>query len=170
MALGEYVSVSSQRDSEQADIAREVGEIATLPAREQAELKAIYEAKGLPPELASVVAEELSKHDALAVHLAEELGITDASLARPVEAAVSSAGSFAVGGAIPLVCAAVVGGSARIVVTIVVVVVALAVLGAVGATAGGARPARPVVRVVVGGILAMAFTMGVGKLFGAAVG
>jgi VIT1/CCC1 family predicted Fe2+/Mn2+ transporter len=106
MALGEYVSVSSQRDSERADIAREVWEIANVPDRELAELTAIYESKGLPPELAAHVAAELSKGDALAVHLAEELGITDGSLARPVEAGVSSAGSFAVGGAIPLLCAA----------------------------------------------------------------
>jgi VIT1/CCC1 family predicted Fe2+/Mn2+ transporter len=170
MALGEYVSVSSQRDSERADIAREVWEIANVPDRELAELTAIYESKGLPPELAAHVAAELSKGDALAVHLAEELGITDGSLARPVEAGVSSAGSFAVGGAIPLLCAALIGGGARIVATIAVVVVALVGLGAVGAIAGGARPARPIFRVVVGGLIAMAFTMGVGKLFGAAVG
>ena len=170
MALGEYVSVSSHRDSERADIAKEKWELANVPERELDELTAIYEAKGLPHELAAEVAVELSKGDVLAVHLAEELGITEETLARPVQAAVGSALSFAAGAAVPLVAAALASSSMRIPTTLGVVVAALVGLGAAGALAGGAHPARPVARVVLGGAAAMALTIGVGHLFGAVVG
>ena len=170
MALGEYVSVSSHRDTEQADIAKEQWELANVPERELDELTAIYEAKGLPHDLAAQVAAELSKGDVLAVHLAEELGITEETLARPVQAAVGSALSFATGAAVPLVAAALASDSVRIPTTLGVVVAALVGLGVAGALAGGAHPAKPVARVVLGGLAAMAFTIGVGHLFGSVVG
>ena len=169
MALGEYVSVSSQRDSEHADIAKERWELDNVPDRELAELAAIYRAKGLSDELAERVAVELTEADALGVHLADELGISESTLARPVQAAVSSAGSFAVGAAGPLLAAALAAGAARIATTIIVVVVALVALGTAGAAFGGANPVRPIVRMVIGGLIAMAFTMSVGRIFGAAV-
>ncbi len=169
MALGEYVSVSSQRDSEEADIAKERWELDNVPDRELSELAAIYRAKGLSEELARRVAIELTEADALGVHLADELGISETALARPVQAAVGSAGSFALGATAPLVAAAFATGATRIATTITVVVVALVALGTAGAAFGGARPTRPVLRVVVGGLIAMAFTMTVGWLFGAAV-
>lgn len=169
MGLGEYVSVSSQRDSEHADIAKEQWELENVPERELAELTAIYQEKGLTHDLARQVAVELTEHDALQTHLAEELGITEMTRARPIQAAGSSTLSFAIGAALPLLAAALVANG-RIAVTIAVTTVALAVLGFVGATLGGARPGRPTARVVVGGLLAMAATMVIGKLFGSAVG
>ena len=169
MALGEYVSVSSQSDAEQADIAKEKWELETMPDHELDELTAIYASKGLPQALAREVAEELTKHDALAIHLAEELGITDTSSARPLQAAAGSAGAFTIGAAVPLLTAAVATSSARIASTLVVVTVALAVLGWAGARFGQADTARPTVRVVVGGLAAMGITMAVGQLFGAAI-
>lgn len=174
MGLGEYVSVSSQRDTEQADIAKEVWELENVPDRELAELTAIYEEKGLTPELAEEVATQLTAKDALRTHLVEELGITEATMARPLQASFSSMGSFSIGAALPLLAAALVPQSAssvpRIAVTLIVAILALVVLGLAGAKAGGARPGRPVFRVVAGGIAAMAITMAIGRLFGAAVG
>ena len=169
MAIGEYVSVSSQRDAEQADIAKEKWELEHTPEHELDELAAIYAAKGLSSQLAREVAVELTKGDALKAHMAEELGISHATLARPLQASVSSAGSFSVGGAIPLIAVALASSSQRIATTIVVAVFALIALGLLSSKAGGAHPARPTARIVVGGLVAMAFTMAVGRLVGSAV-
>ena len=169
MALGEYVSVSSQRDSEQSDIAKEKWELEHTPEIELAELAGIYRKKGLPHALANEVAVELTKHDALKTHLAEELGIHEATRARPVQASVGSAGSFAVGAAIPLIAVALFTETMRFTGTIAVVVLTLVALGVSSSKYGGAKPARPVLRVVIGGLIAIAVTMAVGKLFGAAV-
>ena len=169
MALGEYVSVSSQSDSEKSDIAKEKWELETMPDHELDELTAIYANKGLSYPLARQVAEELTKHDALATHLAEELGITDTTMANPIEAAAGSAGAFTLGAAVPLITVAFASASTRIGVTLGVVTIALAGLGFAGARFGGAATAKPTVRVVVGGVVAMGITMLVGKLFGAAV-
>lgn len=174
MGLGEYVSVSSQRDSEQADIAKERWELDNVPERELAELTSIYQEKGLDHSLAREVAVALTEHDALHAHLTEELGITETTLARPVQAMGSSTLSFALGAALPLIATAVVPDSAatgtRIAVTVAVTVVALLILGVTGAVLGGARAARPTARIVLGGLAAMALTMVIGKLFGTATG
>ena len=169
MAIGEYVSVSSQRDAEQADIAKETWELEHTPEHELDELTAIYKGKGLTQELARAVAVQLTKEDALKVHMAEELGITHLTLARPVQASVSSAGSFSVGAAIPLIAVALAASSQRITTTIVVAVFGLVALGVSSSKAGGAHPLRPTFRVVFGGLVAMAFTMAVGRLVGSAV-
>ena len=169
MALGEYVSVSSQRDSEQSDIAKERWELENTPDIELAELAGIYRKKGLPQALAHEVAVELTKHDALKIHLAEELGIHEATMARPLQASIGSAGSFAVGAAIPLAAVSLFSESMRFTGTIAVVVLTLVALGVSSSKYGGAKPARPVLRVVIGGLIAIAATMAVGKLFGAAV-
>ena len=169
MALGEYISVSSQRDAEDANIAKEKGELANVPEHELEELTAIYVHKGLSPELARQVAEEFTAGDALKIHLAEELGISEHSRAQPIEAMVGSAVAFAVGASVPLISIALASTSNRIAVTIAIVVVALLGLGAAGARAGGAHPVRPIIRVVIGGLIAMAFTMAIGKLFGTSI-
>jgi len=169
MALGEYISVSSQRDAEDANIAKEKWELANVPEHELEELTAIYVHKGLNPELARQVAEELTAGDALKIHLAEELGISEHSRAQPVEAMIGSAIAFAIGAAVPLLAIGISSTSNRIAVTIAIVVVALLGLGAAGARAGGAHPVRPIVRVVIGGLVAMAFTMAIGKLFGTSI-
>jgi len=171
MALGEYVSVSSQRDSELSDIAKETWELENTPERELAELTAIYQDKGLPHALAREVATELTKKDALKIHLAEELGITDQNRAQPVQAAVSSAIAFGLGGVMPVIAVAL-GSStaARIWITLAVSIAALVALGSFGAHYGKASKRVSVRRIVIGGIIAMAFTMLVGSLFGAAVG
>ncbi len=169
MAVGEFVSVSSQRDTELADIAKERQELATTPERELAELTAIYRHKGLSPQLARQVAEELSEGDVLKVHLAEELGITEETKARPIQAMAVSGVSFAAGAAIPLIAMAVTSSTTRVWVTIVVALVALLGLGSLGARLGGAPRGRAALRVLIGGAAAMALTMLVGNLFGAAV-
>ncbi|MEY4146645.1 MAG: hypothetical protein RL278_201 [Actinomycetota bacterium] len=169
MALGEYVSVSSQRDSEQSDIAKEKWELEHTPDIELAELAGIYRKKGLPQALAHEVAVELTKHDALKIHLAEELGIHEATRARPLQASVGSAGSFAIGAAIPLIAVALFTEAMRFTGTIAIVVLTLVALGVSSSKYGGAHPVRPVLRVVIGGLVAIAVTMAVGKLFGAAV-
>ena len=169
MALGEYVSVSSQSDSEQADIAKETWELETMPEHELDELTEIYAAKGLPKALAREVAVELTKHDALAIHLAEELGITDITKARPVQAAVSSALAFSIGSAIPLLTVVASGDDALIPLTLVVVTVILGVLGWTAARFGRASRTRPTIRVVVGGLIAMAITIGIGEILGATI-
>lgn len=170
MALGEYVSVSSQRDSELSDIAKETWELENTPERELAELTAIYQDKGLNHALAREVAVELTKKDALKIHLAEELGITEHNRAQPVQAAVTSAAAFTLGGAMPVLAVAI-GSStaARIWLTLAVSIAALVTLGSVGAHYGKASKRVSVRRVVIGGMVAMAFTMLVGKIFGAAV-
>ena len=169
MALGEYVSVSSQRDSEQSDIAKEKWELEHTPEIELAELAGIYRKKGLPQALAHEVAVELTRHDALKTHLAEELGIHEATRARPVQASVGSAGSFAVGSAIPLIAVALFTEAMRFTGTIAVVVLTLVALGVSSSKYGGSKPTRPVLRVVIGGLIAIAVTMAVGNVFGAAV-
>ena len=169
MALGEYVSVSSQRDSEQSDIAKEKWELEHTPDIELAELAGIYRKKGLPQALAHEVAVELTKHDALKIHLAEELGIHEATRARPLQASVGSAGSFAIGAAIPLIAVALFTEAMRFTGTIAIVVLTLVALGVSSSKYGGAHPVRPVLRVVIGGLVAIAVTMAVGKMFGAAV-
>jgi VIT1/CCC1 family predicted Fe2+/Mn2+ transporter len=169
MAVGEFVSVSSQRDTELADIAKERQELAATPERELAELTAIYRHKGLSPQLARQVAEELSEGDVLKVHLAEELGITSETMARPIQAMVVSMVSFAVGAAIPLTAMAAASGSTRAWVTVAIALVSLGLLGALGARLGGAPQGRAAARVLVGGAAAMALTSLVGQLFGAAV-
>jgi VIT1/CCC1 family predicted Fe2+/Mn2+ transporter len=170
MALGEYVSVASQRDTEKSDIAKETWELKHQADMELDELTGIYRARGLSPDLAREVAVQLTEHDALGAHLRDELGIAADDLANPMQAAVSSAAAFAIGAAVPMIAASLAGASVRIVTILAVSVVALVVLGFTGARAGGAHPKRPIVRVVVGGILAMGITMLVGKIFGAAVG
>ena len=172
MAAGEYGSVSSQRDSEMADIAKERMELETMPDRELKELTRIYIDKGLSAPLAHEVAVELSKGDVLAVHMAEELGITHETIARPLQAATYSALSFAAGAAIPLIAVMLAGSSSasRVIVTFVVALLGLAALGAAGARAGGAAFGKPTVRMLVLGGLAMAVTALVGKVLGTTVG
>lgn len=170
MALGEYVSVSSQRDSERSDIAKETWELEHQADHELDELAGIYQAKGLDRDLARQVAVQLTAHDALGVHLREELGIDRESLARPLQAAWSSALAFGIGAAVPMIAVALASSAWRIWTVLLVALGALVALGYTGARLGGAAWVRPVVRVVVGGVAAMAFTMLVGKLFGAAVG
>lgn len=169
MAVGELVSVASQRDTELADIAIEKRELQTMPQRELEELVSIYVDKGLTPTLAREVAVALTAKDALGTHMREELGITDETMARPVQAAVSSAISFSLGAAMPLITIVLVPHALRVALTIAVSVVALGGLGYLGATLGGARPLKPVLRVVIGGAVAMAITMGIGSLVGASV-
>jgi vacuolar iron transporter family protein len=169
MAVGEYVSVSSQRDSERADIARERHELEKFPEYELDELTGIYIDKGLKPDLAREVAVELSKGDTLAVHMAEELGITEVTRARPLQASVYSAASFALGASLPVVAIVTPSTSLRIPVAAVVALLALALLGAVAARVGGARPGRATGRTLVGGSLAMAVTMVIGHFVGGAL-
>jgi len=170
MALGEYVSVASQRDSERSDIAKETLELETQHEHELEELVGIYQARGLSRPLAEQVAAELTAHDALGAHLRDELGISRDDLARPLQAAGSSAVAFAVGAGIPLIAAAVAGDVPRMAAIIVVSILSLAVLGYTGARLGGAPSPRPMARVLIGGVAAMAATIVVGNLFGAAIG
>ncbi len=169
MAAGEYVSVSSQADVEAADIAQEKTELARNPDGELAELVEIYRGRGLSADLAQKVAWELTAKDALGAHLRDEIGITDLSPPRPVQAAVVSALSFAAGAALPMLAAVLASGPALIGVIAVVTLFALAALGALGAAAGGAPTARAAARVVLWGILAMAATAGIGALVGQAI-
>ena len=154
MAVGEYVSVASQRDTERSDIAKESWELQNEAEHELDELTAIYAARGLDRDLARQVAVQLTERDALGAHLRDELGIEQHDLARPVQAAASSAASFGVGAALPLIAAAVSSRSTRIGVILAVALLALVALGVAGAKVGGAKVARPIVRIVVGGVLA----------------
>ena len=140
-----------------------------MPEHELDELTMIYANKGLPHAMAREVAEELTKNNALATHLAEELGITGATLAKPIEAAVGSAGAFTFGAAIPLITIAIGSAASRMALTLTVVTLALIGLGYTSARFGKASTAKPILRVVVGGLVAMGITMAVGKIFGAAV-
>ena len=167
MAAGEYVSVHSQADTEKADLTRERGELAADVQAEQRELKAIYVGRGLEPGLAQQVAEQLMAHDALGAHARDELGISQTFSARPVQAALASAASFAVGAALPLGVAALVPASGLIGWVSGASLIFLAVLGAVAAQAGGAAVMTGAWRVTFWGALAMAATAGVGSLFGA---
>lgn len=170
MAAGEYVSVSSQRDAELADLVREGRELAEYPAAERDELEEIYRQRGLSRTLASQVADELSaRQDRLAIHARDELGIDVQALARPWQAAITSALSFVVGALIPVIVIALASTSARIPATIIATVLGLAGLGVVGARLGGARPGRAAVRVVVGGLAALLVAFLIGQLTGAAV-
>jgi VIT1/CCC1 family predicted Fe2+/Mn2+ transporter len=169
MAAGEYVSVSSQADTEQADLARERKELATDQSAELAELTAIYVKRGLDPSLARQVAEQLMAHDALAAHARDELGITDSLSARPVQAALASAGTFAAGAAMPLLTVLIVPEAHLIPFVAGSSLVFLAILGGLAAFVGGASAARGAVRVTFWGALAMALTTGVGALFGTVV-
>jgi VIT1/CCC1 family predicted Fe2+/Mn2+ transporter len=167
MALGEYVSVSSQRDTERALLARERIELAEDPEGELAELAGIYEAKGLCAQTARLVAGELSAHDAYAAHVDAELGIDPDGLANPWHAALASAVSFSLGAVLPIFAILLPPVSVRVPVTFAVVVLALALTGSLSARIGGANHKRAVARVVVGGALAMAVTFGIGQLVGA---
>ncbi len=169
MAAGEYVSVSSQADTEQADLARERKELRTNQSAELAELTAIYVKRGLDPSLAKQVAEQLTAHDALAAHARDELGISDSLSARPVQAALASAGTFAVGAAMPLLTVVITPGAYLIPFVAGSSLMFLAILGGLAAFAGGASATRGAARVTFWGALAMALTAGVGALFGTVV-
>ena len=169
MAAGEYVSVSSQADTERADIARETGELRDQPEAERRELAAIYEQRGLTPELALQVADQLMAKDALGAHARDELGIHEMTRARPLQAAIASAASFAVGAAPPVLLAALVAGKALSPVLIGVTLVLLLALGAAAARLGGASVVRGALRVAFWGAAAMACTSLVGRLFGTVV-
>ncbi|MGB0921437.1 MAG: VIT1/CCC1 transporter family protein [Alphaproteobacteria bacterium] len=169
MAAGEYVSVSSQADTERADIEREKKALKEHPKAELQELAAIYEEKGLSQDIALVVAKELTEKDALGTHLRDELGLTDAHSANPLQAALASGTTFCLAAAIPLLAAYLAPAGQTIPVVLGVTVLALAALGALGAKAGAAPVLRAVIRVVFWGVCAMAVTAGVGTLFGVAV-
>jgi vacuolar iron transporter family protein len=169
MAAGEYVSVSSQRDAEEADIRLEERELRSDPQGELRELAGVYEARGLPPELAAEVAVTLSRRGALQAHLRDELGLDQRRLARPFQAAWASAVSFSAGAALPLLAVGLAPAAARVVVAVAVTLVALGSLGGLGARLGGAPRGPATVRVVVWGAIAMAITAAIGALVGAAV-
>jgi len=170
MAAGEYVSVSSQRDAEQADIRLEERELRRHPDSELRELAGIYERRGLPPQLASEVALTLSRGGALEAHMRDELGLDEQRLARPFQAAWTSALSFSAGAALPLLAVAAAPAPARVGVAVIVTLTALALLGDLGARLGGAPRRRATVRVIAWGAVAMAVTAGIGALVGAATG
>jgi len=169
MAAGEYVSVSSQADTEHADLAREKAELADDPAAEERELAAIYRKRGLDQELANDVARQLMAGDALKAHARDELGISEIMTARPLQAAVTSAITFSAGAAAPLLAVAL--SPQRLIVMVVTVasLIYLALLGAIGARTGGAGILKPTIRVTFWGAFAMAVTAGVGLLIGKAV-
>ena len=169
MAAGEYVSVSTQADTERADLARERGELEEQPAAELRELQAIWTGRGLDPALALQVATQLTAHDAIGAHVRDELGISAVHTARPVQAALASAGAFAVGAAAPLLIAMAVPGSAILPAVSVATIVCLAALGALAARTGGSSAIRGTMRVVFWGMLAMLLTALVGRLFGTTV-
>jgi vacuolar iron transporter family protein len=169
MAAGEYVSVSSQRDTEEADLRLETRELADDPEGELAELTGIYEGRGLRPELAAAVARELTAKDALAAHARDELGLPEDRRARPLQAAGASALSFATGAVLPLLAIGIFGATLRIGACIVVTLLALAGLGALGARLGGAPELPAIGRVVFWGAVAMGATSAIGVLVGAAV-
>jgi VIT1/CCC1 family predicted Fe2+/Mn2+ transporter len=167
MAAGEYVSVSSQRDAEQADIRLEERELRHDPEGELRELAGVYERRGLPPALAIEVAQALSRRGALEAHARDELGLDQQRLARPFQAAWTSALSFSAGAALPLLAVALTPARARVAVAVVVTLVSLGLLGDLGARLGGAPRGRATVRVVAWGAVAMAITAGIGALVGA---
>jgi VIT1/CCC1 family predicted Fe2+/Mn2+ transporter len=170
MAVGEYVSVSSQRDAEQADIGLETLELATEPEAELQELSMIYVKRGLEPDLAMKVAEQLSTHDRLGAHMRDELGIDQASLARPLQAAWISAASFASFAIVPIVALLVASAAWRIPMIAVFSLASLAALGAFGGHLGGAPLGRAALRVTIGGALAMSVTAVIGRILGVSVG
>jgi len=169
MAAGEYVSVSSQSDTEKADLAREAAELSVAPEAERDELAAIYVERGVQPETAQAVAEQLMAHDSLGAHARDELGISSVTTARPVQAALTSAATFAAGAALPLATVAIAPTSGLLIWVAASAVAGLITLGALGARAGGADIGRSVVRVVFWGVLAMAVTAVIGRVFGTVV-
>jgi len=169
MAAGEYVSVSSQSDTEQADLARERKELSENVGFEREELAGIYVKRGVDPTLARQVAEQLMAKDALMAHARDELGISEITTARPVQAALTSAATFAVGAAMPLLMVLVSPASMLVPIVSAASLVFLALLGSIGARAGGANVLRATARVTFWGALAMALTAGIGKLFGTVV-
>jgi VIT1/CCC1 family predicted Fe2+/Mn2+ transporter len=168
MAVGEYVSVSTQRDTERALLAKERWELDNEPEQELAELTKIYEGKGLTSATAALVARELTAHDAFAAHVEAELKLDPDDLTSPWQAALASAASFVSGGVVPLLAIIFAPKSYHLEVTIAAVVVALGITGTLSAYAGGANKTVATMRVVVGGLVAMAITYGIGRLFGVA--
>jgi VIT1/CCC1 family predicted Fe2+/Mn2+ transporter len=169
MAAGEYVSVSSPSDTEQADLARERGELASQPDFEREELAQIYVERGLDQALARQVADQLMARDALGAHARDELGMSEVTAARPIQAAFTSAATFAAGAALPLLAAVLMPRSMLIAGVSVASLVFLALLGAIGARAGGARIGKAMARVTFWGAVAMALTAGIGAIFGTVV-
>lgn len=169
MAAGEYVSVSSQSDTEQADLARERAELATQPEFERDELAKIYIDRGVTPDLAHQVADQLMARDALGAHARDELGISEVTTARPIQAALTSAATFAVGAAMPLAMVLLMPRAALVVGVSVASLLFLALLGVIGARAGGANVMKATLRVTFWGALAMALTAAIGALFGTVV-
>lgn len=169
MAAGEYVSVSSQSDTEKADLARETRELAESPEMERQELTQIYVERGLDQQLARQVADQLTAGDALKAHARDELGISEFTTARPIQAAMASALTFSVGAALPLLVVLLAPMSGLELIVAAASIACLALLGVLGARAGGANVWKSVVRVVFWGAVAMAITAGIGRLFGAVV-
>jgi VIT1/CCC1 family predicted Fe2+/Mn2+ transporter len=169
MAAGEYVSVSSQSDTEQADLARERSELSSQSTFEHEELALIYVKRGVEPNLARQVADQLMARDALGAHAREELGISEATTARPVQAALTSASTFAVGAALPLSMVLLMPRPALVAGVSIASLVFLGLLGAIGARAGGANVGKATLRVTFWGALAMALTAGIGAIFGTVV-
>lgn len=169
MSLGEYISVSSQRDSESALLERERQELIEIPEEELVELAGIYEAKGLSAETAKQVAAELTAHDALAAHAEAELRIDPDALTNPFHAAVASAVAFLLGALLPLVAILLPPPGLRVIVTVVAVLAALAITGVLSAKIGGSNARLAVTRVVIGGAAGLALTYGIGSLFGNAI-
>lgn len=170
MGLGEYISVSSQRDSERAQLAQEAQELRDLPKQELEELVAMYTRKGLSPPTARRVAEELTEHDALAAHADIELGIDPHGLTNPWHAAAASMVAFTLGAILPLVAILLAPASAKVPITVTVVLAALAAAGVLGARLGHSDPRTAVTRIVLGGAAGLALTYAIGRLFGTAVG
>lgn len=168
MAAGEYVSVSAQADTERADLAKEAKALRTQPHAEWVELRDIYVDRGLTPDLAGQVAQQLMAADALGAHARDELGISDLATARPVQAALASAASFATGAAPPVLAAALAPAALAVPAIVGICLACLALLGFVGARLGGARPPRSILRTLFWGALAIGITAGAGHLFGAA--
>ena len=169
MAAGEYVSVSSQSDTENADLDRERLELSNQPEFEREELAQIYVKRGVEPNLARQVAEQLMKMDALGAHAHDELGISEMTTARPIQAALTSAATFAVGAAMPLAMVLVSSTSTLVLVVSIASLLFLALLGAIGAKAGGANVLKATLRVTFWGAFAMALTAGIGTLVGSSV-
>ena len=170
MAAGEYVSVSSQADTEKADLAREGTELKQQPEFEQEELTRIYQSRGVDRRTATIVARQMMEHDALTAHARDELGLSEIHTARPLQAATASAATFTAGALPPLAVAAIAPMTLLVPTVAATSVVVLASLGALGARAGGAKLWRSVARVTFWGMLAMAVTAGAGRLLGTAIG
>ncbi len=169
MAAGEYVSVSSQLDTERADLAREQTELDRFPDFEIDELTAIYQRRGLTAELARQVAEQLSAGDPIGAHARDELGLDPEALANPAQASIISAASFAAGAAVPVIVMALTSSAVRVMVTMIVTLVGLVALGALGARIGGAPPRRAALRVAIGGVLALTISLAIGRVTGTAL-